>query len=47
LKDPEKGIQLDVILLVNVQICSLSTGIIMPVISGYFKVQDFSKEHQV
>ena len=35
-KSPEKGLQLDVILLVNVQICSLSTGIIVPVTCAYF-----------
>ena len=34
---PEKGFQFDVILLVNVQICSLSTGIIIPVMCIYSK----------
>jgi hypothetical protein len=38
-KGPEKDLQLDVILLVNVQICSLSTGIIVPVTCAYFKVR--------
>jgi hypothetical protein len=38
-KGPENGRELDVILLVKVPIRHLSTGIIMPVVRTYFKVQ--------